>query len=183
MCAELDLPLITTIEMAGLKDSLYAKSFQRLRGKHVALQQLVEVVSELRGPVQTFFGKIKLKSGPHKRMSAVSHPLLDHPICQPGGAALTDREWLAVRTAMVDLLASKHAAKRLVTARMDLDYFFQSVRQRVSMAKVCPPNLGSNVMRRIDSLQSTGDFQNATRVLLTLAGKRGVDEIYQVPLF
>lgn len=38
-------------------------------------------------------------------------------------------------------------------------------------------------MRRIVSLQSTGDFQNATRVLLSLAGKPGTEENYPVPLF
>lgn len=183
MAAELDLPLTTTIELAGLERSVYAASFKALRKKHVALQQLIDVITALRGPVQSFFGRIMLKSGPYARMEAVSHPLLEHPLCRKGGSAMSDDEWAVVRPSLKSLLGSKHAAQCLGTARMDIDFMLDAVRRRLPMAKVCPANVAANAMRRINKLQSMGDFERMTWALLEHANKRAHPGRYPVPLF
>ncbi|MBJ3786395.1 recombinase family protein [Devosia sediminis] len=171
LAATHDLPLKTTVDLDGFRNSAYWKAFNKLRKSAVALQQFVDVVSETCGTkVHAFFGKLRTKKKPLERMLEVDHPLLQHPICQKEGFAMSEDQWKIVRCKLTSIEASPRAAERLITARFDLDRLFAAVRANVTMVAVAGKHGAGNTNRRLTELQASGDFERITHALLKDAG-------------
>lgn len=171
MVAQRRLPLELTLDLGGFEKSEYRRAFGQIRKSEVALGMLVDALAEVRGAaIPAFFGRVRSKKSPLERMVAVAHPLLQHPICQPGGKAMTDEQWTVVRQSLLSTFTSPRAAERFVTARIDLDNLFRAVREELTMVQACSKNAASNTNRRITEAQACGDFERLTRALLEHAG-------------